>query len=198
MLEYASIPYEFELLKGEAFRNAQASNSLPYDQLPVLDVNGVRMAQSGAICRYVAKLADLYPLNPLEACQTDEIFEMGQELSGINPIVNTFRGEVWERHRQEYFSTFARKVENVSRRLAAGIFFDGKRPLYGDFHMLHVLSNVLLVSPQALKEHANIREWIARMQALPGLKEYLDSRPEVVDIGLDPKLVEKVKVKCRG
>ena len=52
------------------------------------------IAQSGACSRAVATLCGLFPSNMAEAAYQDSLFEAGQELATINPIVNVFTGEV--------------------------------------------------------------------------------------------------------
>ena len=46
----------------------------PYGQLPVLTVDGEKLAQSGAIVRYLAKRFDLLGANDWEAAKADELF----------------------------------------------------------------------------------------------------------------------------
>ncbi|KAK1939309.1 Glutathione S-transferase [Phytophthora citrophthora] len=45
--------------------------TLPFGQLPVLELDGVVYAQSMAITRYAAKLAGLYPSDALNALKAD-------------------------------------------------------------------------------------------------------------------------------
>ena len=42
----------------------------------------------------MATLCGLFPSNMAEAAYQDSLFEAGQELATINPIVNVFTGEV--------------------------------------------------------------------------------------------------------
>lgn len=48
---------------------------MPYGQVPVLEVDGKKIAQSSAICRYAAKLAKLDGENDLEKLQIDSVVE---------------------------------------------------------------------------------------------------------------------------
>ncbi|EGZ23679.1 hypothetical protein PHYSODRAFT_353859 [Phytophthora sojae] len=45
--------------------------TLPFGQVPILEVDGVVYAQSMAIARYAAKIAGLYPSNAVEALKAD-------------------------------------------------------------------------------------------------------------------------------
>lgn len=46
----------------------------------MLEIDGKPLAQAGAIERYVAKLAGLYPADPLEAARVDEAACLVDEL----------------------------------------------------------------------------------------------------------------------
>eukprot|EP00747_Dinoflagellata_sp_TGD_P220215 gnl/TRDRNA2_/TRDRNA2_92210_c0_seq1.p1 gnl/TRDRNA2_/TRDRNA2_92210_c0~~gnl/TRDRNA2_/TRDRNA2_92210_c0_seq1.p1 ORF type:complete len:271 (-),score=49.93 gnl/TRDRNA2_/TRDRNA2_92210_c0_seq1:2-742(-) len=192
MLHDAGIPYKDEVLWGQGFWHLKVNSELPFDKLPVLDIDGRRIAQSGAICRYVAKITGHYPADPVECAFSDSIFEMGQEMCTINPLLNCFTGMQFESIRKHYFSEFPRQLENVAKQLRGRQFFGGSDgPSYGDFNMFHYLSNVLLAEPSALDGYTEVQDWMARMESLPGLKVYLSQRPELVGIGTDPRLVDK-------
>lgn len=47
--------------------------SLPFQQVPVLEVNGTVISQSYAILRYCGALSGLLPSDPLEAAKVDTI-----------------------------------------------------------------------------------------------------------------------------
>ena len=46
---------------------------------------------------------------------------------------------------------------------------------------------VRLVEPGVVSQHSNISAWMARVEQLPGVKEYLESRPLCIGIGVAPK-----------
>ena len=51
---------------------------------------------------------------------------------------------------------------------------------YADFAIYHILDLVRFVKPEVISEHDNITAWMIRVEQLPGVKEYLDSRPPVI------------------
>lgn len=66
----------------EEFMRLKASGELPYGQLPVLEVDGVRYAQSVAIARFCGQLAGLYPQDdPIAALRVDELLEAINEIN---------------------------------------------------------------------------------------------------------------------
>src|SRR5204862_5819144 len=52
----------------------------PFGALPVLEVDGQIVAQSGAINRYVGKLTDLYPSDPWQAALCDEVMDAVEDV----------------------------------------------------------------------------------------------------------------------
>ena len=52
----------------------------PFGALPVLEVDGQKLAQSNAINRYVGKITDLYPSDPWQAALCDEVMEAVEDI----------------------------------------------------------------------------------------------------------------------
>ena len=85
-LAYGDIPYTFtdcEDYFGMSFPEAKAAGKLVFGQLPVLDANGVLIAQSGSQNRYVASLVgekktDFYPSDPVKLAVADMLHETHQ------------------------------------------------------------------------------------------------------------------------
>ena len=93
--------YRFESQDTEALKkDGRLPNGLiaPFKQLPVLDVNGKILAQTGAIARFCGKLSGLYPKNnDFEAAKIDQIIDAAQD---INYLV-TLSGRDKEKERLE-------------------------------------------------------------------------------------------------
>ena len=82
-LHASGIPFEDIRLSGPAFREMKDAGELPYGQLPVLDVDGVRIAQSLGIARFCAKLSGLYPESDLAAAKVDEIMSTADQITAL-------------------------------------------------------------------------------------------------------------------
>jgi len=70
-------------IQGADLPALKASGKLPFSQLPVLEVDGEVIAQSSAIARYAAKLANLYPHDPLAGLKIDQILDGFTDLRGF-------------------------------------------------------------------------------------------------------------------
>lgn len=85
-LRISGLPFEDRRLKFPDFMAAKAGGSLPLGQVPVLEVDGVRITQTGAILRYVARIGDssLYPSDPWAALLVDSAIDtMNDTLSHL-------------------------------------------------------------------------------------------------------------------
>jgi len=59
-----------------------------FNAVPVLEIDGAAVTQSNAMCRFVGKMAGLYPADSLQALYCDEAMGAIEDLS--NRIVQTF------------------------------------------------------------------------------------------------------------
>ncbi|KAJ9512044.1 hypothetical protein QJQ45_004604 [Haematococcus lacustris] len=71
LLNVGKIPFGDYIISREQW--AELKPTMPYGQVPVLEVDGKQLAQSSAIERYAARLAGLYPQDAWEAAKVDEL-----------------------------------------------------------------------------------------------------------------------------
>jgi len=193
-LAYGGIQYNFTDTQGYFgcdFMTAKTSGKLPWGQLPLLAVDGQLVSQSGSINRYVASLVtkqDFIPKNPVKAALADALHETAQDLFRIMPIVNLWTEAKWKEEKEEYFTkTLPTKLPALVRMLGTQKYFCGDAPTYADFALYTIMDLVRLVEPGVISQHASITAWMARVEQLPGVKEYLESRPLCIGIGVAPK-----------
>ena len=193
-LAYGGISYNFTDTQGYFgcdFMTAKTSGKLPWGQLPLLAVDGKLLSQSGAINRYLASLVtkpDFIPKDPVKAALADALHETAQDLFRIMPIVNLWTEAKWREEKEEYFTkTLPVKLPALVKMLGTQKYFCGDAPTYADFALYTIMDLVRLVEPGVISQHANITAWMARVEQLPGVKEYLESRPLCIGIGVAPK-----------
>jgi glutathione S-transferase len=111
LLAHGGIQYDDEAIWGTEFQRRKLSGDFPWGKTPVLHVpvpspdRPVVVAQSGAIARWSAGLAGCYnPVeSPTQAAVADSVYELGQELCTINPLVNCYVGQDFSRIENYYF-----------------------------------------------------------------------------------------------
>ncbi|MBM30500.1 MAG: hypothetical protein CMD77_06270 [Gammaproteobacteria bacterium] len=70
------IPFEDIRVASDEFQEMKATNQLPYNQLPILEIDGKVIAQSLAIARFCGKKSGFYPVNSaINAALVDELLD---------------------------------------------------------------------------------------------------------------------------
>lgn len=82
----AGIDFEDNRLSFPEFREMRQDTR--FNSVPVLEINGTAVTQSNALCRYVGKMAGLYPEDDLQALYCDEVLGALEDVSHY--IVQTF------------------------------------------------------------------------------------------------------------
>jgi len=82
----AGIEFEDERISFPEF--SEMRQRMRFNSVPVLEIDGVEVAQSNALNRYVGKMAGLYPDDDLQALYCDEVMDAIEDISHY--IVQTF------------------------------------------------------------------------------------------------------------
>lgn len=193
ILAYGKISYNDEIVDFERWAvMKQDTQKIPFGQLPVLTLpSGRSIAQSGAIIRYVANLAGVYPQDPERVAIADMVLELAMEMNPINPILNWFTvdSEPYTTAYNTYFTALPARLLALQSILGEGGFFGGDTVSHGDFLMFHILNNTILVKPGSLVGFGKLIEWMERINTIPQLKEYLERRPGPPVVGREGSLI---------
>jgi glutathione S-transferase len=79
----ANIPFEDQRISREEFSAMKLSGELPFGQMPVLEVDGNTLAQTGAIARFCGKQANLYPTDDFNAAKVDEAIDLATDITSL-------------------------------------------------------------------------------------------------------------------
>jgi len=163
----AGIEFEDERLTFPEFGKMRSSTR--FNSLPVLEVDGVVVTQTNAMCRYVGGMADLYPDDAREALYCDEALEAAEDLS--HRIVTTFglEGEALKAAREKltdgWLTIFIKGFDELLKR-GGGKYFADKRLTMADLKVSgsirwlqsgtldHVPTDLVQRLAPALAEHA--------------------------------------------
>jgi len=195
MMRFAGLEYSYEMAwdyYGKPW--SEAKLEVAFGQLPVLVVNDtVHIWQSGAIVRYLAKLTGTMPEDHLLAARVDSVFEQTQELfAPLNPTVNIRIGKEHLKFKEMFLSSFPGILKNFARQLEhsdEGPYFFGSKPYYCDFSAYHHFSLATILQQNILNSYPSIMEFMAEVENLSGVKEYLAIRPEIIGVGTAPMLI---------
>ena len=181
ILEHGNIPYEYVELPFAEWSVAKEKNEIcHFNQLPSLKTQkGTIISQSGAIVRYVAKLAGCYPADIDTAAEADMILELTQEMNLINPIqcYYTIGSDAYKENSATFFTAFPKQLAAAQRILRDRKFYGGDEPHYGDFALFHICNSVEFVAPGYLEPYPAIKTWYNTMLEIPSIAAYLAKRP---------------------
>ena len=122
----AGIDFEDHRISFKEF--GELRESTPFSSVPVLEIDGVPVAQSNAISRYVGKMAGLYPADDLQALYCDEVLGALEDLTHY--IVQTMfkEGEELQQAREKlldgWLSVYLRGLDRLLAR-GGGEYFAG-------------------------------------------------------------------------
>ena len=184
------VPFKDYRVEGKEIDNLKETGLLPnnqiapFKQLPVLDVDGKIIAQTGAIARFCGKLSGLYPKNDdLEAAQIDQIIEAAQD---INYLV-TLSGRDKEKKRlalarkilaTKHLPKWFQFLENLLKKNNESYFFVGNKISIADlaiWRLLGWLSSGLLdgVPTNILEPYKKLNKLREEVYKHPKVNEWM-------------------------
>lgn len=178
VFHYGGVAFEDHRIDFAQF--GELKPSLPLGQVPILEVDGVVYTQSIAIARYAAKLAGVYPTDPLEALRADMIADtfgdLGQPLSDIR-----FREKdeaVKAEKSKVFLEETAPKALKVIEGLVQGKFVLGDSASLADFLVFDSIVNKIKATFPDFDVNAypKLAAVVANVQALPAIAAYLDKK----------------------
>ncbi len=127
-LHAAGMPFEDIRLSFAEF--SKMRQDTPFNALPVFEIDGVAVSQSNAICRYIGKMAGLYPTDDLQALYCDEAMDAVEDLG--HHIGRTFglEGEELKAAREKlvdgWLTTFLKGLGALLQRGGGRYFADNQ------------------------------------------------------------------------
>ncbi|AJQ93689.1 glutathione S-transferase [Gynuella sunshinyii YC6258] len=124
----AGIDFEDNRISFPEF--AELRSSMPFNAVPVLEIDGVQITQSNAMSRFIGKKAGLYPVDDVQALYCDEVLEAFEDLTHY--IVRTFglQGEELKLAREKlvdgWMSTYLKGLEKLLQRGGGEYYADNQ------------------------------------------------------------------------
>ena len=185
-----AIPFEDIRLKEKSYDEFKSTGKLPngklppFRQLPVLEVDGKIIAQTGAIARYCGKLTGLYPSNnDIDAARIDQIIEAAQDINYIVSISSREKNPEKKKIIREILSTkhlpkWFQFLENLIKENNKSKWFVGENLTIADlaiWRLLGWLSSGMLdgVPKNILEPYVNLKEMRKEIYEHPKVKEWM-------------------------
>ncbi|XP_041786210.1 glutathione S-transferase-like [Anopheles merus] len=157
------------------------TETMPMGQMPVLEVDGKRVHQSLAMCRYVAKQINLAGDNPLEALQIDAIVDTINDFRLKIAIVAYEPDDMVKEKKMvtlnnEVIPFYLTKL-NVIAKENNGHLVLGK-PTWADVYFAGILDYLnYLTKTNLLENFPNLQEVVQKVLDNENVKAYIAKRP---------------------
>jgi len=157
----------------------KASGILTFNQVPLLEIDGISFVQSHAIGRFLSRKFGLYGADIVEASRIDEV------LDGLYDLRNRWmpvrEATVDKEAKLEEFKskTLPHWLAFIDKRLGSNEFFVGSKPTLADvqaFNALWTYNNVAV--PGCLDAFPNLKNFYERFAAIPNIAKWLEERPK--------------------
>jgi len=130
-LTIGGIAFEDERIDGPTFFGRK--ESLPFGSLPVIEVDGRTISQSGAMLRYAGRLSGLYPSDALVAAKVDQLVDGCADVgSCLDPSFREQDAEKKLALRAAFMETSFPRYVGAIERLVEGPFAVGEELTIAD------------------------------------------------------------------
>ena len=166
---------------------------IPFKQLPMLIVDRKHeICQSLAIMTFVENLAGINIVDPILNAKANAIMQSAHELfMPLNPTVNFATGEKFKKKREEMMPFLMSRLEDLEKVLKENNkrFFILDEPRACDFAAFHHLDLSKMLDPTLIKKFPRLEKFLEDIMSIESVKSYLDKRPKLIDVSIEPKLV---------
>jgi len=183
-LIFAAAGQEFEDNRVERSDWPSLKAQTPLGQMPVLEYDGVKLPQSMAVARFLAKQFHLAGKDNLEQAKVDAVVDTISDLFAKFVTARTEKDETKKQELTKSLVTeeFPKHFQNleVLGKLYGdgGAFFVGKKLTWADLLFYTVGEALLAVDENCLNNHTWLKKNRAEVEKQPKIAEYLKSRPK--------------------
>lgn len=191
-LAAAGVPFENVCLSSKKeMEDLRSGGNLTFNQVPMLEIDGLKLTQSMAIVRHAARLGGLEGKTPTECARVDEILEGISDARNaiisypFNPdavqVVNQHMASV-----QKYFTAFEAMIaRNNTPSCFGGPFAVGNELTAADVLLAELVessreavesvSDAAKATTHVLQPYPKLRALHAHVLSLPGIKAFMAS-----------------------
>ena len=176
MLAATNVEFTNERIETpEALADLRASGKLPFDQMPLLEIDGHCLSQSSAMTRYLARRGGMYGANDTDAIWCDLVagvvadFAEAPMQAAFKPTEDAAVADL-----QARFAKFGPRFEARITQQGSGFIAAGSMT-FADVLLAEALSSYLEWCPDILDGSPGVAGLYAAVTDLPGIAAYLSS-----------------------
>ncbi len=194
LLHYTETEYDY-VMSWDYYDNewSEVKSKVPFRQLPMLVVDQkYEICQSIAILTFIEKLAGIDISDPILNAKANAVMQSAQELfMPLNPTVNFAVDDRFKKKRDDMMPFLNTRFEDLERALKDNdaMFYVDDKPHACDFAVYHHLDLSKLLESELIKKFPRLEKFIEDIESIESVKSYLNSRPKLIDVSVEPKLV---------
>ncbi|EGG13491.1 hypothetical protein DFA_11252 [Cavenderia fasciculata] len=176
ILTFANVKFDDQRVKS--IKETQGlSEKLAFGQLPFYEDNDVRISQSYAIARYVAKQHGLAGSTDLESALIDGVADSLWDI--LSPYFSSRDNpEKLQKFKDETIQKFVSKLEELLIK-NGGQHFVGKQYTWGDIAIYFGFEYLKKLGfGEQIKGYPTLEAFALKFSQIPQIAEYLKNRPE--------------------
>jgi glutathione S-transferase len=184
IFKMAGVDFEDFRIERDQFTPEMKADT-PFGQLPVLEVDGVKLCQSNACARYLARKYNLAGKTDLEQAQVDMVADCFEDT--IKPMIACFtetdetrKAEAKKKYAEEQLPAFLKLLERLLTANHDGDkFFVGEEVTWVDLQFLSFiiwLKHTDVENP--LADFPKLTALKARVESIPQIAEWIEQRPK--------------------
>ncbi|XP_067932285.1 hematopoietic prostaglandin D synthase-like [Watersipora subatra] len=153
--------------------------STPKGQLPILEVDGKMMCESGAICRYLAREFGLYGSDNWEAAICDQILDtVDSVFQNIVQIKFTAKTEEAKATAMKNAVSNIEGLEKLVYSFKKGAFLLGEKASLADAAIRNITEYFAALPELKLESYPTVKAIASNFAAIPAIAEWIKTRPE--------------------
>ncbi len=194
LFHYTRVEYD-DVMSWDYYNKdwSEVKPNIPFKQLPMLVVDKKhKICQSLAIMTFVENLAGISITDPILNAKANAIMQSAQELfMPLNPTVNFATGEKFQKKRENMMPFLMSRFEDLETAMKENDknFFILDEPRACDFAAFHHLDLSKMLDPTLIKKFPRLEKFLEDIMSIESVKSYLDKRPELIDVSVEPKLI---------
>merc|ERR1712179_320576 len=158
---------------GTEFDDNKFSLGLDFPNLPYYIDGDVKITQSNAILRHIARKHDLVGKTEKEKAMADMMADQAMDFR--NGWVRLCYNSNFENVKDDYLKALPKTLQMFSDFLGSKSWFAGESLTFVDFHMYELLDQHKQLVPNCMKELENMTSFMERFESLPKIAEYMKS-----------------------
>ena len=194
LFHYTGIEYE-DLMSWDYYDKewSEVKPNIPFKQLPMLIIDKKHeICQSMAIMTFIENLAGINITDPILNAKANAIMQSSQELfMPLNPTVNFATGDKFVKKKHDMIPFLMSRFEDLEKVLKENNkkFFIFDEPRACDFVTFHHLDLSKLLDLTIIKKFPRLEKFLEDIMLINSVKSYLDKRPKLIDVSIEPKLI---------